>query len=107
MAEISTVISIVLGICTLSGIVFAGYKWIIMQDIADKKQEDHYVELEKMVNQYKESVDNKIADMNSENMVVIYGLLACLDGLKQLGANGNVTQAYNNLENHLNHRAHE
>ena len=34
-------------------------------------------------------------------------LLATLDGLKQLGANGNVSDAYQRLEKHLNQSAHE
>lgn len=42
-----------------------------------------------------------------EQCVICYGLLATLDGLKQLGANGNVSDAYQRLEKHLNQSAHE
>ena len=44
---------------------------------------------------------------NKEQCVICYGLLATLDGLKQLGANGNVSDAYQRLEKHLNQSAHE
>ena len=39
--------------------------------------------------------------------MICYGLLATLDGLKQLGANGNVTDAHEKLEKHLNQTAHD
>ena len=51
--------------------------------------------------------DNEISHMKEEQRVMCYALLAALDGLKQLGANGNVTVAYNDLEKHLNKSAHE
>ena len=46
-------------------------------------------------------------EMKEEQCVMSYALLACLDGLKQLGANGNVTDAHNKLEKHLNKKAHD
>ena len=49
----------------------------------------------------------EIERIKTEQQVICYGLLACLDGLKQLGANGNVTDAYNRLEKHINKQAHE
>ena len=51
--------------------------------------------------------DEDIRDIKAEQCLTSYALLACLDGLKQLGANGNVTDAHNKLEKHLNKRAHD
>jgi hypothetical protein len=65
--------------------IFAVYKWYLKQEKQDKD----------------------INSIKKENGVICYGLLACLDGLKQLGANGNVTDAYNKLEKHINNQAHE
>lgn len=51
-----------------------------------------------------------IADMDAlreELTVICYASLACLDGLKQLGANGNVTKAHDKLDKHLNQKAHK
>lgn len=106
MDFISTIISIVLGIAAILGGILALYKWILYKDINDSKQKDDIEELKQALNNYKQTVDDKITDMNAENMVIIYGLISCLDGLKQLGANGNVTAAHESLEQHLNNRAH-
>ena len=54
-----------------------------------------------------EKQDEDIRDIKDEQCIMSYALLACLDGLKQLGANGNVTDAHNKLEKHLNKKAHD
>lgn len=51
--------------------------------------------------------DREIKSIKDEQCVICYAILATLDGLKQLGANGNVTDAYQRLEKHLNKTAHE
>ena len=51
--------------------------------------------------------DREIEAIKKEQCVMCYGLLATLDGLRQLGANGNVTDAYQKLEKHLNRSAHD
>ena len=51
-----------------------------------------------------------VADMDSmkqEQTLIVYGLLACLKGLKEQGCNGPVTEAINRIEKHLNQKAHE
>lgn len=50
--------------------------------------------------------DEEISLLKKEQQVLCYGMLAALDGLKQLGANGNVTEAHSRLEKHLNERSH-
>lgn len=50
--------------------------------------------------------DAEISNIKSEQQVICYALLAYLDGLKQLGANGNVTKAHDALDKHLNKNAH-
>jgi len=49
----------------------------------------------------------EIENIKKEQCIMCYGLLATLDGLKQLGANGNVSDAYQRLEKHLNKTAHD
>ena len=54
--------------------------------------------------------DTHVADMGSmkqEQTLIVYGLLACLKGLKEQGCNGPVTEAINKIEKHLNQKAHE
>ena len=49
----------------------------------------------------------EISGIKKEQCLLCFCMLATLDGLKQLGATGNVTEAYQKLEKHLNKTAHE
>lgn len=51
--------------------------------------------------------DKIISDIQEEQAILTYGILACLKGLHEQGANGPVTEAINRLEKHLNEKAHE
>lgn len=51
--------------------------------------------------------DKEIEEIKTEQYIMCYGLLATLEGLRQLGANGNVTKAHDDLEKHLNQSAHQ
>ncbi|MCI6451727.1 MAG: branched-chain amino acid ABC transporter permease, partial [Hungatella sp.] len=39
--------------------------------------------------------------------LLVYGVLACLKGMKEQGCNGPVTEAINKIEKHINQQAHE
>ena len=54
-----------------------------------------------------EKQDEIIKEIQSEQALLTYGVLACLKGLHEQGANGPVTEAINKLEKHLNEKAHE
>lgn len=45
--------------------------------------------------------------MKQEQTLIVYGLLACLKGLKEQGCNGPVTEAINKIEKHINQKAHQ
>ena len=45
--------------------------------------------------------------IKQEQTLLVYGVLACLKGLKEQGCNGPVTEAINKIEKHLNQKAHE
>lgn len=45
--------------------------------------------------------------MKQEQTLIVYGLLACLKGLKEQGCNGPVTEAINKIERHINQKAHQ
>ena len=45
--------------------------------------------------------------MKQEQTLIVYGLLACLKGLKEQGCNGPVTEAISEIEKHLNQKAHQ
>lgn len=81
---IITAASIVTASGILLGVVYSVFKWYQKQN---KQDED-------------------IKKIKDEQCMLCYAMLACLDGLKQLGANGNVTEAHEKLSKHINKSAH-
>ena len=82
-------------VSALAAFLYKLFKWIDNQQDQDKKLEE-----------LKEQHEEDIKTINGELCLIVYGLFATLDGLKQQGANGNVTDAYNLLEKHVNKAAH-
>lgn len=54
-----------------------------------------------------EEYDKEIKSIKSEQCILTQCMFATLDGLHQLGANGEVTKTRNMLEAHLNDQAHQ
>jgi Na+/H+ antiporter NhaD/arsenite permease-like protein len=54
-----------------------------------------------------EKQDKIIESIQEEQTLLTYGVLACLKGLKEKGANGPVTEAIDKIEKHLNQKAHD
>lgn len=50
--------------------------------------------------------DKEIRDIKEEQQLLTYGILACLKGLHEQGANGPVTDAIDKIEKHINQKAH-
>ena len=50
--------------------------------------------------------DEIIKNIQEEQTLLTYGVLACLKGLHEQGANGPVTEAIDKIEKHINKRAH-
>lgn len=48
----------------------------------------------------------EIKKIKGEQTLTMYALRACLDGLKQQGCNGRVTEAINKIDKYLNQSAH-
>ena len=51
--------------------------------------------------------NEELKAIRREQTLISYGLLACLQGLKEQGCNGPVTEAMNRIEEHLNQAAHD
>ncbi len=80
-----TTVAVASGIGALGTVLFKSMKWFDRQN----KQ------------------DQEIQSIKEEQCLVCFGLMAALDGLKQLGANGTVTEAHEKMQKHLNLQAHE
>lgn len=57
--------------------------------------------------QLKAAERTEINAIKNEQTLLVYGVLACLKGLREQGCNGPVTEAINTIEKHLNQKAHE
>lgn len=80
-----TVAATITALGVIFGAVFAAYKWFLKQ----------------------EKQDRDIKSIKEEQSVLVHGVLACLMGLKEQGCNGPVTEAIEQLENHINKQAHK
>lgn len=52
-------------------------------------------------------LEKEVKGIKEEQVIMTYGVLACLKGLHEQGCNGPVTEAIAKIETHLNHAAHE
>lgn len=92
---IITAASCAAALVALLGYLFKLHDWVKAQG---KQTED--------IKALRELHDKDIADIKGEQTVVVYGVLACLKGLKEQGCNGPVTAAIEKIEKHLNKEAH-
>ena len=94
-----TVVTAFAVLSALVGIVaiFAkGVRWV------DKQQQQ-----DSDIKALRETHNADMGSMKQEQTLIVYGLLACLKGLKEQGCNGPVTEAISKIEKHLNQKAHE
>ena len=56
---------------------------------------------------HQKAQDAEIKAIKEEQQIITYGVLSCLKGLHEQGANGPVTDAIAKIEQHLNEIAHE
>ena len=49
----------------------------------------------------------ELRTVKNEQTLLVYGVLACLKGLKEQGCNGPVSEAIDKIEKHLNQEAHK
>ena len=56
---------------------------------------------------HQKTQDEDIKAIKKEQTLIIYGVLACLKGMHEQGANGPVTEAIDKIEKHINLAAHD
>lgn len=98
------VISAIIAIGTLAWKLF---KWIDHQKEQDFELKRIDTKIDTEVVKLREKHENDQNSTREEQTLVIYGLLACLKGLKEQGCDGPVSEAINKIEKHINKKAHQ
>ena len=96
LKTIATICGVITGIAAVAGLGWKLFKWVDHQ-----KEQDHAIE------ELKHETDARQHACAKEQALIVYGVLACLKGLREQGCNGPVTKAINDIEKHINQRAHE
>lgn len=78
------------------------------------KQEQQSTDIEALKQKHEDDMEalkavlaKDMHDINVEQTLLTYGVLACLKGLKEQGCNGPVSEAISKIERFLNQKAHE
>ena len=66
----------------------------------------YYNKVYDLVKHQKEQ-DNDIKTIKREQTLMVYSMRACLDGLRQLGANHTISTAKDKLDKYINQMAHD
>ena len=82
---IITIASVITALGVILGAVFAFHNWLLKR----------------------EKNDSDIKAIKEEQSILTKGVLACLKGLKEQGCDGPVTEAIENIEEHINKQAHK
>ena len=93
---IITAAAVVGALVALGTYVFKVVRWFDKQ----KKQDSDIKEI-------RQHHEDDMKTIKKEQTLLVYGILACLKGLKEQGCNGPVTEAIQKIEKHLNQKAHE
>lgn len=93
--DIIALAAFIAAVIAIFSVIFAIYRWYLRQNAQDRI-------IEKMQVAHKEDMQT----VKKEQQLLTYGMLACLEGLKQLHCNGTVTEARDKLSKHLNEQAH-
>jgi hypothetical protein len=80
---------------------FATYFTHVVRWVDKQNQQD--VKIQKLEKHHEEDMTG----IREEQTLLMYGVLACLKGLKEQGCNGTVTEAIAKYEKYLNEKAHK
>lgn len=94
--------AVITALTAILGVIVFIVKWFNKQN----KQTADIAELRKRHEEDIKAENQDIQSIRDELCVLSYGMLAALDGLKQLHCNGEVTKAHEMLSKHLNKQAH-
>lgn len=84
-----------------------GVRWFDKQEKQSADIEQLHRKHDEDVGKLKNELAEEIRKNNEELQILTRGILACLKGLQEKGCNGPVTEAAQEIENHLNAKAHK
>ena len=96
LKTVATICGVITGIAAVVGLGWKLFVWV-----------NHQKEQDQAIEELKNETDARQHACAKEQTLIVYGLLACLKGLREQGCNGPVTDAIGRLEKHINQRAHE
>ena len=83
-------------LAALLAFIAKAFRWFERQRLQDAE-----------IKALEERLENEIEDIRKEDCIICRALLATLDGLAQLGANGDVSKTRSKLSEYLTSRAHK
>ena len=91
-----TAAAVITAIATLVAFFAKAVRWVDKQEAQDKEMDA-----------IKAHHEDDIHALKEELTLIMYGLLAALQGLQEQGCDGPVTDAVDKINKHLNKKAHE
>lgn len=93
-------------IATLITVILKAHKWYLALEALKAEFAEMKAKHQKEIDELKDHHESDLKQVNEENTMTCYALSACLNGLQQLGANGEVPIAKDKLDKFLNQKAH-
>lgn len=101
---VGQIIAVIVGLTTIIGFIK------LIKGIYDTNISTPIKNLRKDVDEIKSTTkrqDNDIQDSKEERLLLMRGVLACLNGLHEQGCNNTVTSTIQEYENYLQEKAHK
>lgn len=107
MLDINVVVKSAAELIAALGIIFASLKSVEKYLNRPKENKENMDKFKKDTEERTEKIEKEIKGIKKEQCVQTECLMAIMDGLKQLGANGPVTEAHRKLSQHIINNAYD
>lgn len=99
--------AVLTALIAIIGLFVKVVRFIDRQKEQDDEIKHNREERESEIAALRETHNADIKAIKEEQTLLVYGVLACLKGLKEKGCNGPVTETIGKIEKHLNIEAHK
>lgn len=101
---IGQIVAVIGTLTVIVGFFYAIFKWY------KATFSDRFSKIENRLKELEEKTilqDTEIKESKDERLILLQGVLACLQGLKEQGCNGSVTTTIATIENYLINKTHK